>query len=428
MAEMDAFERRVTDTLLWYADEAAPTLDAATVAHRAALGHPRRAGSGLLPWRLAAIPRLAWLLLLAGLLVALVGGMLIGGSQVQRRLPAVMPIVLPAYECPPGSDPDKPGPVDQARPPTIWTSGFDRRAGKLVVLASADSVSETWTFDVCTNTWTQMHPDRQPPDVGMSDLVYDVDSDLTIGIHEPQGPEPRTGRVWAYDLEADAWTELGVAPTFNTGFYDPVSGLMVGGVSEDLWYYDVETDAWTPISQATHWEDLDLSAYAYDASVDRIVVYGGAEGVVDMRLFDLRTGTWSRPAADTPHIETAGIWGGGYTVVYDEAAERSVVVGALQWGVYDATTDQWELLFPPGADPWYDAVNWRLIVSDTAGAAIPVSGDIVAFDLVTREWTVLLASAEEQPAPTLLEPGGRPSSSPVQGPEPTPARTSTPPG
>ena len=109
-------------------------------------------------------PRPAWvLLLLAGLLAALVGGTLLVGSQ-QRRLPAVVPPVGPVFECPPGSTPDEPGPVDQARPAGLtWTMAFDRRAGRLVALAGVDSALETWTFDVCTNTWTRMHPNREPP-------------------------------------------------------------------------------------------------------------------------------------------------------------------------------------------------------------------------------------------------------------------------
>jgi hypothetical protein len=91
--------------------------------------------------------------------------------------------------------------------------------------------------------------------------------------------------------------------------------------------------------------------------------------------------------------------------MYDEAAERTVVAGAFQWGAYDATTDQWEILFAkpepavgyPGPAA-YDAVNRRLIVFGTDQTGIPVSGDVVAFDLVTREWTVLL---EATPTPYL---------------------------
>ena len=391
MAERDRFELDLAASLRAYAEDAPTQVRPTELARHFATAYPHGTAT-LGPWRFAAIPRPVWVLLLgAALLAALISGALLVGSQPQRRLPAVVPPVGQVYECPPGSNPDEPGPVDQARPAIApWASAFDRRAGRLVAVVIAGTVVETWTFDVCTNTWTRMHPDREPPGVDLSRLVYDVDSDLTIGIHEPQGPEPRTGRVWAYDLEADTWTEHGVAPTFDTGFYDPVSGLVVAGGQEDLWNYDVETDAWTPISQATRWEGLGRSMYVYDASVDRIVVYGAVERVADTRLFDLRTGTWSRSAAETPFIEGGGIWGGGHTITYDEAAERTVVAGAFQWGAYDATADRWEIIYerdPPGpaVQPWvYDPVNQRLLVWGSGYR------DIVAFDLVTREWTVLL--------------------------------------
>ena len=248
MTEMDAFERSLAGGLLRLADDVPGTVDAAAVAHRVALEHPRRRTT-VLGWRLAAVPRLAWLLLLTALLLAaMVGGMLIAGSQPGRKLPAVVPPVGPAFACPFGSTPDEPGPVDQARPPEDSAMGmaFDRRAGRLVAVASAISGPvETWTFDVCTNTWTRMYPNREPPSFP-GQLVYDVDSDTTIGV--------LSGKVWAYDLEANTWTEKGVAADAWLWAYDPLSGLVVaqGGVdpSVPLSTYEVETDTWTPIREA----------------------------------------------------------------------------------------------------------------------------------------------------------------------------------
>ena len=154
--------------------------------------------------RLAEIPRVAWaLLLLAALLVAIVGSALIAGSQPVRKLPTVVPPVGQVFVCPPGSTPDQPEPVDQARPPDgfVWAA-FDRRAGRGVAITDAGDGVETWTFDVCSNTWTRMHPNREPPSAGP--LVYDVDSDVTIEV-EYAGP----ASVWAYDLQANTWDPTG---------------------------------------------------------------------------------------------------------------------------------------------------------------------------------------------------------------------------
>ena len=98
--------------------------------------------------------------------------------------------------CPPGSTPDTPGPAGQARPPSSpWASAFDRRAGRVVLVAPITPDDgpgvATWTFDVCTNTWTRMHPNREPPTL-WARLVYDVDSDVTLLVSSRS--------VWAYDL------------------------------------------------------------------------------------------------------------------------------------------------------------------------------------------------------------------------------------
>jgi hypothetical protein len=345
-------------------------------------------------------------LLVAGLLVVFVGGLLITGSQPERDSRVVLPPVAEVFACSPGTDPDEPGPADQAKPFGWFDATFDRRTGKLVALANPGSTDpdfpiETWTFDVCTNTWTQMHPDHEPP-AQVRGLVYDVDSDLTIGIYADgdREPYPYVGNVWTYDLETDTWTEKGRASTGLT-FYDPVSGLIVGGDRvEELWDYDVDTDTWTPMRQTVPLRDAPgFSEYVYDASVDRIVEYAGgiesAGGIASQTwLIDLRTGTWSRSAAETPVVEMG--WWAVPTVVYDEAAARTVVAGDFQWGAYDAAADEWEILVEagPGEDPLpkpllYDPVNERLIVAD-GGGGIGVEGDLLAYDLVTREWIVLL--------------------------------------
>ncbi len=335
MTEREPSELALAEAFRAYAEEASTQVRPAKLARHFATIYPH-GRTRLVPWRLGTTVRLggtvrlAWvLLLLAGLLIAMVGGMLIVGAQP----------VVPAFSCPPGSHPDKPGPVDQARPPELSTMAFDRRAGQIVAVAN-NGAPETWTFDVCTNTWTQMHPDREPPAL-IGRLVYDVDSDLTIGVHYEDWRDPYLiGNVWAYDLEANTWTEHGVAPTDALGFYDPVSGLIVAQTFEstELWDYDVETDTWTPILHANgpegYWE------IAFDTSVDRIVCYGA-----ETWLLDLRTGTWSRSEVETPVLIT-GYWTVP-AIAYDEAAEQTVFFGNARWAAYDASGDHWEVLPRP---------------------------------------------------------------------------------
>jgi hypothetical protein len=309
------------------------------------------------------------------------------------------------FACPPGSTPDKPGPVDQARPlglaPTGAALAFDRRAGRLVAVTGTTDgpATETWTFDVCTNTWTRMPPNREPPRFGWARLVYDVDSDATLLVS--------SGGVWAYDLQANTWTEKGVVSDAWLWAYDPLSGLVVaqGGLdpAAPLSTYDVETDTWTPIQEVGAPETGAVSGggwpvygvLAYDASVDRIVAVAG----VETWLFDIRTHGWSRSHAVPPHVLD---WWTLPAIAYDETAKRTVIGGNVRMAAYDATTDRWEPVEFPGPDAWhgvsivYDPVNERLVVLPDSWESWEggANAGVVAYDLSTREWTVLLEAGK----------------------------------
>jgi hypothetical protein len=275
MAEPDVFERRVAVALRAYAWEMPARVDAGAVADRVASEGAHRGWR--VPGRLVAVPGIAWILLLAGLLLGLAIGGLAGGIWPDRDLAVVIgptpsstaanvdaeatilattkahPLPLEAA-CPPGRDPDVPGPANQERPSASGSLGpmaFDRHAGR-IVLAADDG---TWTFDVCANVWTQMHATAGPrstPDEQPDWLVYDVDSDRTVAFTS-------SGQFWSYDLTADRWTKAGWFPgvrrgwgwgSWSTGaiYHDP-SGLIVVYDGATMWAYDVEAATLTEIPQ-----------------------------------------------------------------------------------------------------------------------------------------------------------------------------------
>jgi len=88
---------------------------------------------------------------------------------------------------------------------------------------------------------------------------------------------------------------------------------------------------------------LGYGEHVFDASADRIIVCAGGGGVAETWRCDLRAGTWSSSGAETPVLKMA-MWALP-TIVYDEAAERTVVAADNGWGAYDATNDRWETLF-----------------------------------------------------------------------------------
>ena len=433
MTERDAFELRFHAAVRGYVGRVSSDLDPASLAHEIAAAKPRRAGlaATLLRRPGLAVPRLAWALLLAaGLLAATIGGMLIAGSRPQPQLPAVVPPVLPAFECPAGSNPDVPGAVGQARPPLAFTSpmAFDRRAGRIVTLAPVDGEhAQTWTFDVCANTWTRMADG--PVFAGSDALVYDANSDLTITV------DTGTRRVWAYDLASDTWTAKGLAPM--TGYagggrprlvYDPVSGDVIEAyavkpdlnpdlsrVDSDVWRYDVETDTWTAVAA------VGVSAgvlLAYDTVVDRLVTYDIGGYSARTRLVDIRDGAWAEPGAPTPNIRINWLLA-GTEVTYDESSHRTVIFNLGRMIAYDAVADAWSTIieepmssgWPPCLGPRcrafattiYDPVNERLVVyggeyQDTSSTPAVQTSSVLAYDLATRTWSVLLEATGTEPA------------------------------
>jgi hypothetical protein len=300
--------------------ESHPRWEGSPAAERV-LGGPARAG---LFGRLG----LAWAAVLAALLLV---GLLAAALFVGAWRPAIVTVPapptattvvgeasdilatakarpLPAQAtCPPGSDPDALGPVDQDRP-TGGSMAFDRHAGRIVLYDG----SQTWTYDVCTNAWQRMHAAAGPVFAGDAALLYDADSDrvlafgneqqdspvapsaapatepatevpasaapgegdlpgATAGVaeaaaetnqDEPDGqsaePSIETRAVWSYDLAADRWTKVGwfpwvqsntANPTYGTTFYHDPSGLAVLYDGAAMWAYDVDTNALSKVRQ-----------------------------------------------------------------------------------------------------------------------------------------------------------------------------------
>jgi hypothetical protein len=196
----------------------------------------------------------------------------------------------------------------------------------------------------------------------------------------------------------------------------------------EMWGYDVDSDTWTPIPQTEplsigpHYED-----FAYDASVDRLVAYanrwsGAGDGEwhfgATTWLFDLRTGAWSGSGGAAPEF-SYGWWGTQPAVAYDEAAERTVMLGQSHSAAYDAAADRWETLWAApsdgGDDPGgcgtrpecrlgramvYDPVNGRLLVYGGeywTTCAWEMADDMWALDVASRSWTLVLPPTPAPP-------------------------------
>jgi hypothetical protein len=426
---------------------------------------------------------LLWAAVLAGLLlVALLAAAFVGGWRpdlaiviAPSPLPATVTTVidkaadvlattkarpLPAQAtCPPGSNPDALGSVDQDRP-TGGAMAFDRHAGRIVVYDG----SQTWTYDVCTNTWKRMGAAGGPVLAEDAPLVYDADSDRVLAFGRDQqgslaapsaapsvapetevaasaapangdlpeatagdeeataatdeeqgdgqsaGPSTGTRVVWSLDLAAGRWTKVGsfpwaksdtANPTYGTTFYHDPSGLVVVYDGATMWAYDVDTNTLAKVHQRP-----DASVPADAGLPDGMIAFGydpGHDRVVavvvqraDQRPdANLGMGVPTSPSAETWIFDPAT---GSWHLEAAAAASDLIVCSYGR-----ASTDCW----PTQGRAVFDEASGLAVFfnRDNGGAATALAtpGRIDAYDVGRRAWRTLRDPVEGGATPNWCE-------------------------
>jgi hypothetical protein len=283
---------------------------------------------------------------------------------------------------------------------------MDARHGLVVVL---DASGETWTFNVCSNTWHCM----SPPRAGQSGrLVYDAHAGAVFAF--PGGGH----RPWTYSVEEDEWTQAPepaqAPPVFAVDdlVYDPASGqvLLRDSRISELSAFAAASNQWTLLDQGgTVPEDgTHHSLLTCDPTVDRLVLtlLGGATWT-----FDPGAPGWTRKTF-SPTLNTGWVESGG-EAVFDEAHGVTVAFSDGVLATFDAVAEERTTVKPGPGWPrmdvvddlptgplarighWlvYDPVNERIVM--LGGLARMKSGgrdlgDVWAYDLSTNTWLRLV--------------------------------------
>ncbi len=320
-----------------------------------------------------------------------------------------------AANCPPGTDSNAPGPVDQQRPEDGWSgnlaAAFDQHTGRIVYV---DTLGETWTFDVCTNTWHRMNSTGAMIGELSAGLVYDVDSDRTVAL----GWE----HISVYDANTNTWTQpsndtIGIGDGLIVpmgAVYDPISGLIITTDLTDSYLetlaYDVDTNTWMLIGRLWEQQGQDYTRFellGYSQETDRLIFTSVDDitALVDPRTGDktlITTATpaisfgWPKaqygPAADTVYV-AEGVW-----------AEFGMFKTRFPGQIcgFDPGTSAWTSCFaiPPNNSRYAsfgamvgDPINHRLVLIHGVYGDFWVNadGNVWAIDLKAGEWTELLA-------------------------------------
>jgi len=252
MTERDAFELRFGTAVRSYAGRVSSDLDPAELAHRIATGEPRRQGfAASLTWRGVAVPRVAWVLLLAALLVAALAGTALVASRLLETPPRVPP--LGAALVPTG--------IDVLTPETGGYAGVvadgdgilwaREPGGRLVRFDPASGSAQAWTigddagFGVTTSSGFDILPAREGGVwlVGRRTLrwfdglafreVIDAPADIGLAVEAPDGS------LWATTEPCCIGTDGAVMHWDGSSW----SSLDLGGLNADATVGAIAADA-----------------------------------------------------------------------------------------------------------------------------------------------------------------------------------------
>jgi hypothetical protein len=172
---------------------------------------------------------------------------------------------------------------------------LDEASGKIILFGGTDMhewYGETWSYDPAANNWTNLKPQGEVPS-GRSDagMAYDPASGKIILFGGVDTDFNCLNDTWSYDPAGNAWTKLTTAvegPSARSGLgmaYDPHSRMIIlfGGIDSqfvcygDTWAFDPAAGTWTQLSPVgASPMARGRSALAYDAGLDKMVLFGGA--------------------------------------------------------------------------------------------------------------------------------------------------------
>jgi hypothetical protein len=143
---------------------------------------------------------------------------------------------------------------------------YDESIG-LIVMTNGNTASQghqqdTWTFNVTSNTWTELNPTGDPDRLKWPSMTYDSVNQKCI-LFGGQIGDNAVDRTWVYDGQTNSWSRQfpveAPSARINTGLtFDPESNITIlfggwdlegtGEVFQDTWTYSYEDNVWTNVT------------------------------------------------------------------------------------------------------------------------------------------------------------------------------------
>ena len=195
---------------------------------------------------------------------------------------------------------------DEPRPRYGQSAALDSQGRVFISHGFSDQgrFDDTWVFDPTAARWINLTPPEGPKPLKrcLHEIVYDAAEDrmfLYGGCSSGFGPCPQ-GDLWAFDMQAQAWTEItfsGMAPEARSNpslAFDAArpalflfGGKTAAGPTGDTWRYDLAQGEWGGLESEIAPGPRSSQGTGYDAQNRRVYVVGGqtAQGP-DMEIWE----------------------------------------------------------------------------------------------------------------------------------------------
>jgi N-acetylneuraminic acid mutarotase len=91
---------------------------------------------------------------------------------------------------------------------------YDAKADRTILYGGVYQGDQTWAYDYNTNTWTKLEPSTVPGELSRHAMVYSTAADRVILFGGQVGPTEfkYTAETWTYDLSTNTWTNVTPQP------------------------------------------------------------------------------------------------------------------------------------------------------------------------------------------------------------------------
>jgi len=218
------------------------------------------------------------------------------------------------------------------------------------------------------STWYCEHPEvLGGPLLGRErhDMAYDAVADRTVMFGGTTGVH--LNDTWIYDRNANTWNNAN--PRVLEGTLEPrvthamvydasadrivmFGGLTVSGVTNETWIYSFSANTWSKVEPTVEGGTLEgrwLHAMAYDSTAQRTILFGGATDTGkrnDTWVYDCAGNRWSK--LNPSFVGGTLTARNSHAMVYDSAANKTILFGGLDtsgklndtWA-YDYVHNEW---------------------------------------------------------------------------------------